>query len=200
MCQGTLGTTRTPLTSCLALAVWHICRSVISSKLQGDTALCSGKPEETTNSKLAALARDLDYFFHISRRRHHRPQRAGRSRCACPTCSPAGWCSAAFSSPTRCATCTSTSTPPPYVQLHCRTPTGPLLTSPPIKVGVPSSPRVGPTNAAQWNARDGCAGRCGGHTCWHASNSSEFVRIRLGASFIGPGIASLLQAALVLHA
>ena len=91
-------------------------------------------------------------------------------------------------------------TPPPYVQLHCRTPTGPLLTSPPIKVGVPSSPRVGPTNAAQWNARDGCAGRCGGHTCWHASNSSEFVRNRLGASFIGPGIASLLQAALVLHA
>ena len=47
-------------------------QSVISSKLLGDTALCSGKPEDITNSRLAALARDLDYFYHTTRRRHPR--------------------------------------------------------------------------------------------------------------------------------
>ena len=45
------------------------CQSVTSSKLLGDTALCSGKPEDITNSKLAALARALDYFYRITRRR-----------------------------------------------------------------------------------------------------------------------------------
>ena len=35
-------------------------RAVTSSKLKGDTALCSGKPEETTNSKSEGRARDLD--------------------------------------------------------------------------------------------------------------------------------------------
>ena len=69
MCQGTLGTTRTPLLSFLALAEWHICQSVISSKLLGDTALRSGKPEDTTNSRLEALALDLDYFYHTGNRR-----------------------------------------------------------------------------------------------------------------------------------
>ena len=85
LCQGTQDTTRTPSPSCLALAEWHICQPVISSKLKGDTALCSGKPEETTNSKYEGLARDLDSFFHTRRRQHHRTSRARRSRCACRT-------------------------------------------------------------------------------------------------------------------
>ena len=78
LCQGTQDTTRTPSPSCFALAEWHICQPVISSKLKGDTALCSGKPEETTNSKSEGLARDLDSFFHTRRRQHHRARRARR--------------------------------------------------------------------------------------------------------------------------
>ena len=66
LCQGTQDTTRTPSPSCLALAEWHICQPVISSKLKGDTALCSGKPEDHTNSKSEGRARDLDYFFHVA--------------------------------------------------------------------------------------------------------------------------------------
>ena len=92
LCQGTQDTTRTPSPSCFALAEWHICQPVISSKLKGDTALCSGKPEDHTNSKFAGLARDLDYFFHTRRRQLHRTLKACRSRCACRICSLAGWC------------------------------------------------------------------------------------------------------------